>query len=367
MPLTYISLCSGIEAASVAFTPLGWTSIAFSEIEPFPSKLLNHHYPSIPNHGDFTKFDWSIYQGSVDVLVAGTPCQAFSVAGLRNSLADARGNLTLEFIRAANAIRPKYIIWENVPGVLSTKDNAFGCFLAGLVGSAETISLNKRWSNAGVVHGPARRAAWRVLDAQYFGLAQQRKRVFVVASAGDGRDPAQVLFEWEGLQRNSAPSRSPEEEASPNFAQLFNAEGSVGATLTASNIGKHLNNQTPLVVHGTQDPCIIDIAFSLQRNGGRENVLVFDPTQITSPYNKSNPKPGDPCHTLSKTTHPPVITHKFTVRRLTPIECERLQGFPDNYTLISPNTKDTPRYKAIGNSMAVPVMRWIGERILNAR
>ncbi len=200
-------MCSGIEAASAAYIPLGWIPVAFSEIEKFPCKVLAHHHPGIPNHGDFTAFDWSVYRGAIDALVAGTPCQAFSVAGLRNSLADARGNLTLEFIRAANAIRPKYIIWENVPGVLSTGDNAFGCFLAGLVGSDEPILAEQGWPNAGVVHGPERRACWRVLDAQYFGLAQRRKRVFVVASARDGRHPAEILFEWESLRRDSPPSR----------------------------------------------------------------------------------------------------------------------------------------------------------------
>ena len=205
--MTYISMCSGIEAASSAYIPLGWIPVAFSEIEKFPCKVLAYHHPNIPNHGDFTAFDWSIYRGAIDVLVAGTPCQAFSVAGLRNSLADARGNLTLEFIRAANAIQPRFIIWENVPGVLSTSDNAFGCFLAGLVGCNEPIVAKQGWPNAGVVHGPERAACWRVLDAQYFGLAQRRKRVFVVASPRGEPNPAEVLFEWESLRRHTPPSR----------------------------------------------------------------------------------------------------------------------------------------------------------------
>lgn len=209
--MKYISFCSGIEAASQAWESLGWEPVAFCEIDKFPSRVLAHHYPNVPNLGDFTKVDWS--QWSADICVGGTPCQAFSVAGLRKSLSDERGNLSLEFIRAVNIIRPRFVVWENVPGVLSTPDNAFGCFLAGLVGCEEPIVFEQGWPNAGVVDGPLRRCAWRVLDAQYFGLAQRRRRVFVVASAGDGPHPAEILFEWEGLRRDSPPSREAGEGA----------------------------------------------------------------------------------------------------------------------------------------------------------
>lgn len=193
--LKYISLFSGIEAATVAWEPLEWKPVAFAEIEPFPSALLAHRYPGVPNLGDVSAVDWSPYRGIVDVVVGGSPCQAFSVAGLRKSLEDPRGNLTLEYVRAVHAIRPRYAVWENVPGVLSTSDNAFGCFLAALVGADEALAPEESWPGAGMVSGPGGRAAWRLLDAQFFGLAQRRLRVFVVFCPGGGADPAEVLFE----------------------------------------------------------------------------------------------------------------------------------------------------------------------------
>lgn len=210
------SVCSGIEAASVAWEPLEWEAAWLAEIEPFPSAVLAHHYPDVPNYGDMTLLLAKILSGEIeapDMLCGGAPCQAFSVAGNRQSLDDARGNLSLTFCEIANAIDsvrtvPTIIFWENVPGVLSTKDNAFGCFLAGLAGDDEPLQpTGKRWTNAGIVLGSKRAVAWRVLDSQYFGLAQRRKRVFVVASARDGFDPAQVLFEFDGLRRDSAPSK----------------------------------------------------------------------------------------------------------------------------------------------------------------
>jgi site-specific DNA-cytosine methylase len=220
----YLSVCSGIEAASVAWHSLGWQPLAFSEIEPFPRAVLAHHYPDVPLHGDFTVLRDQEWIADADVLVGGTPCQAFSVAGLRNSLSDERGNLSLEFVRLADAIDTvrlagkrdaAIIVWENVPGVLSVKDNAFGCFLAALAGDVTPIDPPRgKWSNAGVVAGPQRTVAWRVLDAQYFGLAQRRRRVFVIASARDGFDPAAVLLEWEGVRRDTAPRREAGQAAS---------------------------------------------------------------------------------------------------------------------------------------------------------
>ncbi len=219
-PIRFGSVCSGIEAASVAWHPLGWQTVWLAEIEPFPSAVLAHHYPDTPNLGDMTTIARRILTGEVeapDVFAGGTPCQAFSVAGLRKSLDDARGNLSLKFVELADAIdhvRARrgdaecVVFWENVPGVLSTPDNAFGCFLAGLAGEDEPLQPpGKRWANAGCVYGPRRAVAWRTLDAQYFGVAQRRRRVFVVASARNGFDPAQVLFEWEGVRRDSAPRR----------------------------------------------------------------------------------------------------------------------------------------------------------------
>ena len=223
-PLRYLSLCSGIEAASTAWHSLGWEPVAFCEIDAFPSAVLAYHWPHVPNLKDMTKWrTWSDDMlAQVDILVGGTPCQAFSVAGLRNSLDDERGNLTLIYahildhidtVRASRGLPPCICLWENVPGVLNTKDNAFGCFLAGLAGEDDALVAPRgKWTNAGYVSGPQRAVAWRTLDAQYFGVAQRRRRVFLVASAGDGFRPEQVLFEREGVRRDSPPSRGAGQE-----------------------------------------------------------------------------------------------------------------------------------------------------------
>lgn len=220
MTITFGSVCSGIEAASVAWTPIGWKAAWLAEIEPFPSAVLAHHYPDVPNLGDMTTISRRVLLGEVaapDVLTGGTPCQAFSIAGMRQGLVDPRGALTIKFVELADAIdsvrlragnSPATIIWENVPGVLSDKGNAFGCFLGALAGEdCELQPSGKRWTDAGCVYGPQRAVAWRVLDAQYFGLAQRRRRVFVVASARAGFDPAAVLFEREGVRRDTPPRR----------------------------------------------------------------------------------------------------------------------------------------------------------------
>jgi DNA (cytosine-5)-methyltransferase 1 len=433
---TFGSVCSGIEAASVAWEPLGLKASWLSEIEKFPSRVLAHHWPDVPNLGDMTALSGRILSGQIDapdMLVGGTPCQAFSVAGLRNSLDDGRGQLTLEYVRLLNAIDavrrrngkpPAVCVWENVPGVLTTKDNAFGCFLGALAGeNCELQPAGRKWSNAGCVFGPERAVAWRVLDAQYFGVAQRRRRVFVVASARAGFDPAAVLFERESLRRDTKPSRETWEEVAGTLAarttgggfpgtdealsgyvqpcMMTNAEGSNGATLTRSNIGKTLNNQTPLIVHGTQDPCVSEgTAFALGRNNGGENVLAFKPGAGAAAGSIGAGGNISPTLTASDSgtqRAPAILQGDLTVRRLTPVECERLQGFPDNHTLIPdwydckcghsfsedlgkygcPNCEgdntarlrsatDGHRYKAIGNSMAVPVMHWIGRRLLNA-
>lgn len=208
-PMKFISLFTGIGAPDLAWTSLGWTPLAFAEIERFPCAVLRHHFPNVQNHGDVTAFDWSIYRNECDVLVGGSPCQSFSVAGLRKSLSDDRGNLSLAFCKITHAINPKYVVYENVPGILSTKDNAFGCLLAGLVGEREPlISRLGNWPNAGMAIGPERSAAWRILDAQYFGVAQRRRRVFVISCRSrDGINPGAILFEPESMRRNFAPSR----------------------------------------------------------------------------------------------------------------------------------------------------------------
>lgn len=230
--ITFFSVCSGIEAASVAWTPLGWRCVGVSEIEKFPSAVLAHHYPDVKNHGDFTAVDVTTLP-RVDILCGGTPCQAFSVAGLRRSLDDARGNLSLSFVRLAHELADnnglRNVVWENVPGVLSTKDNAFGCFLGALVGADDAVPppAGRRWPDEGMVSGPKGRAAWAILDAQYFGLAQRRKRVILVADFGTGADPAAVLLEFHGLSRNP-PARG---EAGKDIATAFSASAKGGGGL----------------------------------------------------------------------------------------------------------------------------------------
>ncbi len=416
--MKYGSVCSGIEAASKAWEPLGWKPAWFSEIEPFPSAVLAHHWPEITNLGDMTKIADSVRAGDVeapDVLVGGTPCQAFSIAGLREGLSDDRGQLTLSYVELANAIDAKrrergepeaIIVWENVPGVLSSKDNAFGCFLAGLAGeSSELQPAGGKWTHAGCVSGPQRVIAWRVLDAQFFGVAQRRRRVFVVASARKGFDPAAVLFELDSVRRDSAPRRETQKAvaaltargvgtcgADDNQAQVGhliafgggNTAGhiDVATACTAHGIRLDFDTET-FAVHGTQDPDTNrELAHTLGRNNGQENAIVTEPFTLAI----RGLSEGSTIEVRNDGTANALLTPNggragmgvgaigwgMQVRRLTPIECERLQGFPDNHTLIGWRGKDAtkcpdgPRYKAIGNSMAVPVMRWIGERIAAA-
>lgn len=323
-PVTFGSVCSGIEAASVAWHPLGWQTAWLAEIERAPAAVLSHHYPATWNLGDMTAVAPLVRAGVLpapDVLVGGTPCQAFSVAGLGNSLDDMRGQLSLSYVDLANAIdekreTPAVIVWENVPGALRTKDNAFGCFLAALAGEGrELVPPGGKWTYSGCVYGPQRTVAWRVLDAQYFGVAQRRRRLFVIASARKDFDPAAVLFESEGLRRVSAPARQIRQES----------PGRPGD-------GVDLRNRA---ITG-------DLAQTIQ--AGTHGV-----------------DPGSTPHVLAVTA-----SLAIQVRRITPIECERLQGFPDHYTAVPYRGKvmaDGPRYKALGNSMAVPCMAWLGRRI----
>lgn len=367
------SVCSGIEAASVAFAPLGWRAAWFSEIEPFPSSVLRHHYPSVRNHGDMSLLAPRISGGDIvapDALFGGTPCQAFSLAGNRESLADDRGNLTLVFCEIADAIderraaqgkEPCVILWENVPGVLSTKDNAFGCFLARLAGEdVPLIPAGKRWTDAGVVHGPERSVAWRTLDAQYFGVAQRRKRVFVVASARSGFAPDRVLFEREGVRRDSAPCHGEEVQIAGTAAQR--PEGA-GMWWTGGEVSQTLD----AVLHKSQTmpeknrfPAVVQpIAFTF-------NDYARDPQIGVTPTLRSG---GHSTASHANSGIKVAVAYpqpEWIVRFLTPREGERLQGFPDDYTLVPHNgkpAKDGPRRKAIGNSWAVPCVRWIGVRI----
>ena len=374
--MKYLSVCSGIEAASVAWHPLGWEPVAFSEIEPFPSAVLAHHYPTVPNLGDMTRFEeWPVeLLAEVDILVGGTPCQAFSVAGLRRSLDDERGNLSLTYIKLLEAIdeqrsragRPPAIcVWENVPGCRSTKDNFFGCFLGGLAGEDEPLQPpGKKWTDAGCVLGPKRAIAWRTLDAQHFELAQRRKRVFLVASARDGFNPASVLFEFDGVRRDSPPSREARQGAAASVGggtYLGNAEGGAldAPYLTCSNIDSHVNNQTPLVAQ------VFKVRGGVEREDGSRGSTNIG-KQAGKGYLGSESRAFTLAAAQDQFVAQPVAT-VMQVRRLTPVECERLQGFPDGYTNIpwrkKPEAPDGPRYKALGNSMAVPCMAWIGKRI----
>jgi len=330
--MRYASVCSGVEAPTVAWHPIGWEPVFFSEIEKFPSAVLQHHYPHVPNYGDMTNYkEWPDDQ-SISLLVGGTPCQSFSVAGLRKGLADPRGNLMLTFLAVAKKYNPQWIVWENVPGVLSSNEGRdFGAFLSALGECGYGF-------------------AYRVLDAQYFGVAQRRRRVFVVGYLGDWRRAAAVLFERESLSGHPAPSRQTREEI---------------AKCLTSRVGSAYDAQTEQFVTDQERVNTITASYGTGGVDYETKPLVFG-AQNSLSQGDSVSEHVTPTLDKSKT---PAVMSELAVRRLTPIECERLQGFPDNYTQIPWRNKDAedcpdgPRYKAMGNSMAVPVMRWIGERI----
>ena len=488
--MRYLSVCSGIEAASVAWHPLGWTPIGFSEIEPFPSAVLAHHYPKVKNYGDMSKFrDWSIRSGDIDLLVGGTPCQSFSIAGLRQGLKDPRGNLMLTFLAIAEHLKPKWIVWENVPGVLSSNGGKdFGSFLGGL---------------GELGYG----FAYRILDAQWCrthghprAVPQRRRRVFVVGCLGDHIGPAKVLFESESMLRYSAKSKATRKGTA---ADVEEGVGSGGDGGVPSSRGEHLvfdeskpiycgsdisasdtvtskwqkqsggpagsecglfvlqpvtailfenhpndsritgphdvapscvsrygtgggnvplvipiqdsrvieKNQNGIGVGNDVDPCPTvlqpyNIVFN-DSNGKRKDRLngglYINKTEVSTSLTQaeSDTKILTNVHAVavapigcfksgqgaksrsigySETVSPtlpsnaggntaPSLVQTMQVRRLTPTECERLQGFPDGWTAIPWKKKDAedcpdgPRYKALGNSMAVNCMEWLGERI----
>ncbi len=404
--MIYGSVCSGIEAATVAWGAghggLGWEAAWFAEIKKYPSAVLAQHYPDVDNRGDFTRIKNDIEPGTIDLLVGGTPCQSFSVAGLRGGLADDRGNLALQFLALAACARPEWVVWENVPGVLSSGGGRdIGIFLGALG------ELGYGW-------------AYRVLDAQYFGVPQRRRRVFVVGCLGGWAPAAAVLFERESLRRNSPPSRKTgagvaaltesgaesggkggyagwrreddmtlyaiqERAVSNNLNNGPKGKGyqeGVGYTLEArnkvqaiayggNNTGGPIDTATAVNAHGgahgRQDfESETFIATTLRGRDGAKGVD-SDATDTLVSWNWQSG--GDVRHGFGLPSLQSGQTPAVGVRRLTPRECERLQGFPDDYTRIpwrgkpAENCPDGPRYKALGNSMAVPVMRWIGERI----
>ena len=574
MSLTYGSLCSGIESASVAWEPLGMRPAWFAEIDKFPSAVLAHHWPRVPNLGDMMHVREYLRRGLIerpDVLVAGTPCQAFSIAGLRGGLSDDRGQLTLEFCKIANELPESTIVWENVPGVLNHRDNPFGCLLGALAGEACPLEPpGGKWTYAGYVLGPQRAIAWRTLDAQHFGVAQQRRRVFVVAVPRNGPDPRQILFEFDGVRRDSPPRReagkdvagtlaarsgaggfpgtdeacggyvqpvartltrrgdgSPDIDRGPNVvAPAFKLSGFGGYTegrgtlraeggnqgggsetlvtyppavantltarmgkgvnsdinedqslvygLTGDTTPKFMENRTPTLraEQGGEGRCVViqeravceninagpqgkgfregHVAYTLEATGsaqavyihpdaiGRDGLARTDSVDANGvsrkrdaglgirkdgvAYNLTTGRPGavlsfsskdhgqdvkvecsptlraeqggeGRCVVMSFAENSrselrtgesigalsagggkpgqgyPAVMSNSAVRKLTPVECERLQGFSDGHTDVPYRGKpaaDGPRYKALGNSKAVPVVRWIGERILGA-
>ena len=407
--MKYGSVCSGVEAATVAWHGLGWEPQWFSEIEKFPSEVLQHHYPAVPNLGDMTKFKEWPSDRSIDLLVGGTPCQSFSVAGLRKGLDDPRGNLMLTYLAIAAQYQPQWLVWENVPGVLSSnRGRDFGTFLG---------ALGK------LGYG----FAYRVLDAQYFGVAQRRRRVFVVGYLGDWRRAAAVLFERESMSGHPAPSRETREDVAPTvtqgapFSRTGNQRVEAEALVTARMRGfgdyecdgtasalkaRDYKDATDLIAfpaemsgtqaattpnlspalsvgHTTAVTVIDRAAFNQGKNAQYEprieeaettpTIVARGPHAVAYGWSEELNALKDLQPTIQRGgeggRHEGVMQHDMRVRRLTPIECERLQGFPDNYTQIPWRNKgaedcpDGPRYKAMGNSMAVPVMRWIGERI----
>lgn len=352
--MRYVSLFSGIEAASVAWEPLGWEPVAFAEIEPFCCELLSTRFPSVPNLGDVSDIDWSELRGSVELVVGGSPCQAFSTAGKRQGLLDPRGRLMLEYIRAIHDLSPRWLLWENVPGVLSQSGgDAFETLQRELAGCGYTL-------------------AWRVIDAQFTRVAQRRRRVFLVGHFGDrGGYPSAVLFERQSMRWDTASSRAKRQ------ALAKSAQRCPGTSSYAINTAHTKQNGTPISIElaHTLDcaqaeavAVIKDSALDEPSKTRQQSYLCMTGTQSDAAID------DDMCGTLTASSHKdgPVLCvtsdegdelpDDDVIRRLTPIECERLQGFPDGWTDLG-GTPDAPRYRALGNSMAVPVMRWIGERI----
>lgn len=369
--MKYGSVCSGIEAASVAWEPLGFQAQFFSEIEPFPCAVLNHHWPHIPNHGDMTKFkEWP--NETIDILVGGTPCQSFSIAGLRKGLADPRGNLMLTYLAIAARYSPEWLVWENVPGVLSSNQGRdFAAFLNGL---------------AELGYG----FAYRILDAKHFGVPQRRRRVFLVANSRSWQRAAAVLFERASLSGHIAPSGNTQKNASAFIESSFGGyvESPDAGTITASGGALSGGSESLVIASGKNESgntnvlCVNGNIINRTDNSGGDGMgVIADGTSYTLTATNRHAVLHETCAAGEARDSREGTTEQersgkgwvgetpFAIRRLTVEECEFLQGFPRGHTQIPWRGKpaeacpDGPRYKAIGNSMAVPVMRWIGERI----
>ena len=408
--MRFVSLFSGIEAASVAWMPLGWEAVAFAEIEPFPCAVLAQRFPDVPNLGDVTKIDWSDFlarYGAVDLVCGGSPCQSFSIAGGRESL-DGESRLMFEYIRAVRELRPRWFVWENVPGVLNTRDDAFGCLLDQMDESGYST-------------------AWRMLDAQFFGVAQRRARVWAVGASRDafgdlaaGRAAA-VLFERESVRGNTQSSKQKRQELARAAYERSSGGFKWHQGAGAGNIG-YEDEQSPTLVADWHNPAVllmqdtqcdagiehemstplncmheqpivcvgsdsskpaVDVelrstlhaevgavmakAYTLKTRCGADTYIKRDGTVGTA--GKGALAGEDVSFTLAASQDQTLIAldgNDYIVRRLTPTECERLQGFSDGWTDVEYRGKpaaDGPRYKALGNSWAVPCARWIGERI----
>jgi len=457
--MTYGSVCSGIEAPGLAWEPLGMEALWFSEIEKFPSAVLSHHWPDVVNLGDFTsKESWGYMKDHPpDILFGGTPCQAFSVAGQRKSLDDDRGNLSLMFTELWHELRTvgtRYAVWENVPGVLNTPDNAFGCFLSGMVGERNTIPAPRSgWTNSGMVSGPEGVVAWVVKDAQHYGVPQRRRRVFAIVGHPGDFSPAEILFKPEGLSGDIATSKEAGEEVTrsvgtgintwqsgplaardykdcgtdsvnPNTAKLaLQVWPEVGTYYDGSDIAAtqdaSLLSKQQMMPEKKRMNCVIEQKAFVTGTNEQTHVVGYRAggfsryvsSEQVGTVRAENAKQGDTDLIGFHARQTPVsvsgkslpleaqggqavmatldancdrkwgsnqwvdngfafLRSPMVVRRLTPVECERLQGMPDNWTKIPWRGKpadecpDGPRYKAIGNSIAVPCLRWIGERML---
>lgn len=412
--MRFLSLFSGIEAASVAWLPLGWECVAVAEIEKFPSAVLAHHYPEVPNLGDITKITKDRIEalGQIDLVVGGFPCQDLSIAGKRKGLRDEDGNYTRSglFFDAMRIVRwanPRYLLLENVPGIYSSNKGRDFTSVVGEVLGVEFAVPTDGWRNTGVAASDRGLFEWATLDAQWFGVPQRRRRMFALADFGDWRSRPPVLFEFHSLSGNPAPSREKGENVAPtldaragrsgetSFATsggLIPSTGDIAHCLNAGGMGRQDYETETLITHsfalqhaqiGRKDsagpqgkgwqedvsftldsrPCADVVAYRTAGDGA-----VYEEGDRTAAITTGT----DPCANVvafaqnTRDEQTSYIRQSMQVRRLTPLECARLQGFSDDYLDITFRGKpaaDGPKYKALGNSFAVPVVRWIGEQI----